>query len=207
MSDSAALALIPPDTLALIASLRTHALSIGQVVDVCPLDTPEADERARALLRLIETLDGQADAQRKALKAPHLKRGQEVDEAFKAPRAALARVGDILRRRLSEAAVRRENERTAALALAADAARVGDTQAANEQIQIANAAPVLAAGVSDRMTWEATGFEIAKMPAEFLTVDMVRIRAEIAAANRDGRPPSVPGVTFTRAAAFRVSKL
>lgn len=203
-----ALALIPESSLALIKRVSDHAAQIGQVVDVCPLETPEADAKARALLRLIETLDGQADAERKALKAPHLERGREIDDAFKPARTSLERVGSILRRRLGEAAVRREADRTAALELAARAARVGDTETANAAIQVADPvhAPA-AAGVSDRMTWEATGFDPKSMPVEFLTVDMVRIREHIREADRNGRPPGIPGVTFSRAATFSVRKI
>ena len=202
-----ALATIPASAQALLASLRTHATQIGAIVDVCPLDTPEADAKARQLLQLIQTLDAQAEAERVALKAPHLKRGQEIDAAFKGPRKDLERVGGILRRRLAEAAVQREAARTAALAAAAEATRAGNVQAANEAIQVAAAAPPTVAGVSDRLTWEATGFDLAKMPAAFLTVDMVRIREHIREADRTGRQPEIPGVTFERTAAFRVSKL
>lgn len=201
-------ALLPPGAVDLLARVSARAAQIGAIVDVADLETPEADSRARELLRVIETEIGAAEDERKRIKAPHLKRGQEIDAAFKGPCAALGRVGDLLRRRLSEAAVKRERERTEALRLAAEAARAGDHVEANAQIQIANPAPApVAAGVSDRFTYEARSFDVRAMPVEYLTVDMPRVKAEIAAANREGREPKIPGVVFERVAAFRVSKL
>lgn len=200
--------LVPAESLALIERGRTMAAQIGTVIDVAPLDTLEAESKARELLRVIETLDAQIDGERKRVKAPHLENGRIVDDAFKAPLDALRRVGGRIRTRVSEATLRREREREAALALAAAASRVGDAEAANAAIVVASdvISPV-AAGVVDVFSWDISAIDIRFVPPEYLCVDMPKIRAEIAAAKRDGRTPAIPGITFKRTADQRVRRL
>jgi hypothetical protein len=206
---TAALAL-PSDSLALLAKVRATAAQIGAIIGVAPFDSPEREATAGQLLRAIVTLDDEADAERKRLKAPHLKAGRDVDEEFRQPQADLHRVRDLISARLREAAVARETARRLAVAQVAPAVAAGDAVAANAALVLANDpvfAPVTGPGISERFTWEAVSFDPRKMPVEYLTVDMVKVKAEIKDADRLGRDPAIPGVEFRRAAGLRVGRL
>ena len=201
MSD--ALVTLPPSALAVLDRLRATAAQIGAIVGVEPFATPEREQTAAQLLRAISTLDKEADDERTRAKAPHLAAGRAVDDAFKPARAELDRVAGLIRSRLAEAAQARERERAAALAAVAVAVKAGDHVQANASLALAADPvfqPVAGPGISERFTWEPVAFEIAAMPREYLTVDMGKVRAEIAEANRLGRVPSVPGITFERKA-------
>lgn len=196
---------LAPAAVAVLARARGLAAELSPIVEMLPLETPEQEQRAAKLLRAVETVDKDADAERVKAKAPHLKAGQAVDDEFRGPRAELQKVAKLIRKRMAERAVQREADRTAAL----EAVRVAPVESANAIL--AND-PVFApvesiAGVSERWTWEATAFELRAMPVEFLAVDMVKVRAEIAAANREGRPPSIAGVTFERSVTHAVRRL
>lgn len=194
---------LSPSAVAVLERVRATAAQIGAIVGVEPFATPEREATAAQLLRAISTLDQEADRERTSAKAPHLAAGRAVDDAFKGPRGELERVAGMIRARLAEAATARERERVAALAKVTAAVKVGDHTAANAAlVEAADPvfAPVQGPGISERFSWEPTGFTIADMPREFLTVDMGKIRAEIAEANRLGRPPAIPGVTFERRA-------
>ena len=199
---------LPPPALAVLARARALCAELAPIAHMLPLETPEQEARAATLLRAVDTLDKDVDAQRVAAKAPYLEGGRAVDDEFRAERAELQRIGRMIRKTMAERAQQREQDRRAAL----EAVRVAPVEAANA---ILASDPVFApveqahaiVGVSERWTWEATGFEIRAMPVEFLAVDMPKVRAEIAAANREGRPPSIPGVTFERAVTHAVRRL
>lgn len=197
---------LTPNATALLWKAEATARQIGAIVGVAPLDTPEREEHAGQLLRAIGTLVSEVETERKTLKAPHLAKGRAVDDAFRAPCAELERVASLIRQRLAQAATARERARAAAMAQVAAAVAAGDAVQANASLVLANDpvfAPVHAgggSGVSERMTWEAVAFDVRAMPIEFLTVDTGKIKAEIAEANRLGREPRVPGVTFQRTA-------
>lgn len=200
---SEALALLPSSALAVLDRLRTTAAQVGAIVGVAPFDSPEREATAAQLLRAIQTLDREADDERTRAKAPHLSAGRAVDDAFKGPRGELERVAGLIRRRLAEAAQARERERAAAMARVAEAVKVGDATEANAALVHAADpvfAPVAGPGISERFTWEPTSFDVAAMSREYLAVDMGKVRAEIADANRLGRAPAIAGVTFERKA-------
>lgn len=187
---------------AVIERVRSTAAAIGQIVDVHALDRPEDEARAGELLQAIHTVLAQAEDARKEAKAPHLQAGRDVDDAFRGPRKELERVRDLLKRRLAEKAREREAARLAAVAEARAAAKAGDHETVNaalERIDIAGLDRT-PAGVSERWTWAVDQIEISKVPIEFLAVRMDLIRAEIATANKEGRPPAVPGITFKKEA-------
>ena len=194
---------LPSSALAVLDRVRATAAQIGAIVGIEPFATPEREATAAQLLRAIATLRGEAETERERAKAPHLRAGREVDDAFKGPRGELDRVAGLIKGRLAEAATARERERAAALVAVHDAVRAGDHVEANAALALASDpvfAPVAGPGISERFSWEATAFEIGAMPREYLTVDMGKVRAEIAEANRLGRPPAVPGITFERKA-------
>lgn len=201
MTDASAITLsIAPALARLVATADAIDAAI---VDVSALATPEDETRAGELLRAIHTVIAQAEDQRKAAKAPHLAAGRAVDDAFRAPVGRLERVRDLLRNRLAEAARGREAARVAALEAARLAATAGDHEAASaaiETIDIAGLDRAPVAGISERWTWEVESVEIAAVPATFLAVRMDLVRAEISAANREGREPKVPGISFKKTA-------
>lgn len=205
---TAALAL-RPDTVALLARVRASASEVSRILDVQEITTPEDETKARALLAVICTLDREADAARKAEKDPHLRAGQAVDQEFKGPRAELARVEALLRRRIAEAAERRDREAQAARAALTAAVVASDHVAANAAAlavsEVEKVAP--GGGVAETWTYEAIGVTLADVPREYLMVDMVKVKAEIASALRDGREPAIPGIVFKRTAKLRVGSV
>lgn len=201
-----------PESTALIERVRQRATEIGHVVGLAPLDSPERERAAADLLRAIQTLVAEAEAARKAEKAPALAMTRAVDAAFRAPVAELERVAGLIRDRLAQAAIARERAQAAALARVAPAVQAGDLAGANAALALAGD-PVFqpvagaVAGVSERFSWEPESFDVRAMPLEFLTVDMGKVKAEIADAVRLGREPSIPGVTFRRTATIVARRL
>ena len=203
MSEPGTALALTPSSLAILERVRATAEQIGAIVAVEPFDSPERERTAAQLLRAIATIRTEAETARETEKAPHLRAGRDVDDAFREPRANLDRVANLIKARLAEAATARERERTAAMARVSEAVAAGDHVGANDALATAADpvfAPVQGPGISERFTWEPVSFELGAMPREFLTVDMGKVRAEIAEANRLGRPPAIPGVTFERKA-------
>lgn len=192
------------DARALVARMSSTAEAIGSIVEVHPLDSAEDETKAAELLRAIKTLIGQGEATRKALKAPHLKAGRDVDEAFRKPKRALERVEGLIKRRLAEQAERREAERTRALEAAREAVKAQDHETANAELEKVDIAGLdrTPEGISTRWTYEVESVTLSEVPAEYLILDMGKVRAEITAANREGREPKIPGVTFKKAASI-----
>lgn len=187
---------------------RSVADTVARALPVLDLLTPEHEQRAGQYLRAIATLRKAGDALRKEEKRPHLDAGRAVDARYNEPDAVLADAESQLRRKISEAKARREAERLAEIALAAEAARAGDAEAANAAIvRAAQAAPEAIAGVGERWTYEPVSIDLAKVPREFLAIDMSRVRAEISAAIREDREPSIPGIAFARKVDLRVRGL
>lgn len=193
----------------LIARMASTAQAIGTIVEVHPLETLEDETKASQLLRAIKTLHGEAEEERKRLKAPHLSAGRAVDEAFRVPRAALERVEKLIKRRLSEAAERREAARTLALVAVREAVQVGDHEGANAAIEAIDIAGLDAPlpGISERWTWEVDSVILADVPPVYLILNMEAVRLEIKGANKEGRPPSIPGVQFKKTASIVARKL
>lgn len=205
MTDALAL---PSRAVAVLDRVRYQAATIATVVGLAPLTTPEVEAQAGELLRLIKTLEGEAEAERRLAKAPHLAAGRAVDDAFRVPLGELARVETLLRGRLAEAAEARDLARREAQAALLAAVREGDAERANAAA-IAVDDPVFSpvAGISERWTYEVTGVTIREVPITYLALDMERVRAEIRAALAEGREPSIPGVRFERRAALTVRKI
>ncbi len=203
-----ALALRPDAQLA-IERMRDTAQAVTAIVEIHPLDTPEAEDQASQMLRAIKTLIAEGEGFRKDAKAPHLAAGRAVDAAFRAPRAALERVEKLIKRRLGEAAERREAERQAALQLARDAAAVNDYETVNTALEKVDIAGLDSApeGISTRWTYEVESVELRSVPIEFLCLDTARVRAEIRTANQEGRPPSIAGVVFRKVAGIAARRL
>lgn len=196
MADSLAL---PSDSLSLIQRANELAAQVSQVVAVLPLETPQAEAQAAEVLRGLATLIKDLEADRTAQKAPYLKAGQDVDAFYRPARTALQDVDRMIRNRLAEASLARENARRLAVESAAAAARAGDAVAANAAL-VAQPAEVQLDGISDRFTWAATSYNVRAMPLEYLCVDETKVKAEIDSALRAGRDPAITGVTFERRA-------
>lgn len=192
--------------LAIIDRMARAAKDIGAIIEVHPLATPEDEVKAGSLLRIIKTLVGEAEAERKRLKAPHLKAGKEVDEIFREPRKELERVERLVKRRLAEAAQFREAVRTLAITDAREAALAGDPEAANAAILSIDVAPTTS-GISERWTYEVESADLRKVPLEFLELDMGKVRAGIQRANKEGSPPKIAGVVFRKVASIVARRL
>lgn len=201
-----------PDTTAVLARVDAVSGELTAIVDVLPLVTTEDETRARELLTGVARLRKEAEEARKAEKAPHLTAGQEIDRLFKSRTAELERVDAVLRRRVGESVLAREEARRRAVEAARLAAVAGDAEGANAAIvvagRVADAAPVAQTAngsISERFTYELDSVgNLHQVPTRFLALDMTAIRAEIAAATRAGRAPEIPGLTFRRVAALTV---
>jgi hypothetical protein len=195
-----------PDQVALTTRMISTADAIGAIVEVHPLQTPEDEAKASQLLRAIKTLHAEGEAARKALKAPHLKAGKDVDETFRAPRKALERVERLIKRRLAEAAEAREEKRLAAMAAVREAVKTGDHEGANAAL--ATVDPVFQPeGISERWTYEVESVNLREVPETYLALRQDLVRAEVKAANKEGREPKIPGVVFKRTASIVARKL
>jgi hypothetical protein len=184
------------------------ARAIGALIEVHPLETREDEAKAAQLLRAIKTVHAEGEVERKLLKAPHLSAGRAVDEAFRAPKKELERVEKLLKRRLAEAAERREAARLKALDVAREAVSAGDHEEASAAIESIDIAGLdSSAGISERWTYEVESVELRKVPIEFLILDQERVRGEIRTANREGREPRIEGVSFRRRASIVARKL
>lgn len=204
---TAALALAPEST-ALIARMRETAAAVGAIVEVRTFATAAEETQAAELLRAIKTLALEGEEARKALKAPHLNAGREVDDAFAGPRKALERVEAMIKRRLSEAAEAREAARRAALVTAQAAVARADHETASAALESIDMSMMDApAGITTRWTYEVESVDLRAVPLEFVQLNMDRVRAEIATANREGRPPAVPGLTFRKSAGIAARRL
>lgn len=205
-----ALAIIPPEASAVISRMKETAEATAAVVEVLPLTDREDEVKAGQLLRALATLRKEGEDVRKATKAPHKERCDEIDRAFRGPRREIERVEDMLRRRISEAMELREAARQKALAEAAEAAKARDHAAANTAMMKVEEVDVAGLdGISERWTWEVASVDLSKVPREYLTIqlDLQKVRAEISAANREGRPPQVEGVTFRQKAGIAVRRM
>ena len=188
--------MIPQDGLALLDKMRATAEAISQIVEVEPFDTPEAEQRGAQLVRVIQTIQKEAEAARKAIVGPLKAQTKEVDTAFREPRNRLAAVDAMVRRRLQEAAEAREATRRAALATVQAAQ---DLQTANAALATVQEAPPTP-GVSQRWGWEIVAIDPAQVPDDFKIVDVQKLKAICKDADRGGADPSVPGVRFERKA-------
>lgn len=201
---------LPDESAALVARMRDTAAAVAQIVEVHPLETPEHERQAGELLRVIKTIMAEGEAERKRLKEPHLKAGQAVDEAFRGPRKALERVETLIKRRLAEAAERRERARLEAVQAARAAVAEGNAEAANEalaSIDIAGLDASPPAGISERWTYEPVQIDLRAVPVEFLTLDLPKVRAVVAEAVRLGKAPEIPGIVFERRASIVARRL
>lgn len=174
---------------------------------VATLDTPEREAKAADLLRILTTLDKDADEERKARKEPHLRAGQAVDEEYRQARAPLQALISALRQGLARAAQERETRRLEALQAITVAVQAQDAAGANSAAlaarEVETSAPATP-GVSERWTWEVATCVIAQVPEEFLALDLAKVREAIRAADKAGAKPEIRGLTFTRVAAHTV---
>jgi len=203
-----ALALLSPASLAKIDAIRDTARALANVHEVLPIDGDEGRNKAAQLLRVIETMTREAEALRKADKAPHLKACQDVDESFKVATEHLQRVAGGIRARLSEWSLARERKEQEQRRLAAEAAAKSDAEAAN----LALADPVFAPveqpkGVAEVWSWEVETVTIGKVPAEYLALDLTKVKAYIRDCDRVGKQPEIAGLTFKRTVGQRVRSL
>ncbi len=192
---------------AALERVRVNIDAIATVVAVEPFQTPAQVERANLLLRTVDTLGDDLLAAYDAEKRPHLDQVQGIDRAFKGAKADVKRVSGILRKAIADYRIEQDRERERALEAAQAAARAQDAIAANAAILAIPVAPALE-GTSERWTYEVdevTDWRL--VPERFLCLIQGEIRDEIRDANKAGRPPSVPGITFRRALGLAVGRL
>jgi hypothetical protein len=189
-----------------LAQAQAAAVRVSEIVGVLPLDTLEHEAQAAELLRALATVRARAEEARKIEKAPHLDAGRAVDDRYRDGLAELDRVAGLLKSRLAEKALAREAE---ARRLRAEAAAAASVEVANAALAQVQDAPSLA-GVSARHSWELDAItDWRAVPVEYLSIDMVRVRAACTAASRAGAEPVIPGLRFKRAvvvSARRVSE-
>jgi hypothetical protein len=115
----------------------------------------------------------------------------------------------MIKRRLSEAAQKREAARQLAIENAREAAAAGDHEAVNAELEAIDIAGLdrTPEGISTRWTYEVESVDLAALPLEYRAVNMEKVRAEIATANREGRPPAVGGIVFRKVAGIAARRL
>lgn len=182
-----------------LANYQARAPQITQVVEVLPLTTPAEIDRATVVLRSIKALHASLEAERKALVGPLKTEAKEIDERYRAPRRELERVERLLKTRIADVHMRAEEERTAALQAASNAAKGGDTAAAHAAVVQAGAGAPETPGVSVRYEWGCMVENVALVPREYLTVDVAKIKT-IAKAHGGGPTPpeAIPGLKWHR---------
>lgn len=186
------LAIIPPSGVELLGRMTATAGKLRSVIEVLPLDTPEAEQHAAEFVRAIEGLIRESEKARKEIVAPIKEKTKAVDAAFRGPRTELKALGDRIRYRLQEVAEVRERARRAAL----EAARAAETAAqANAALATVQEAPPTP-GVSMRWSWEVVAIQPEAVPLDFMIVDMGKLKALCKNADKGGAEPRVPGVTF-----------
>lgn len=185
-----------------VAQFTAYADRLSSIVEVLELHTPEQEQQAARLLRAVSTLSDRLEQERKREKEPHLVAGREVDERFRTPKTELDRISALIRHRLSEAAASREKRRLAAIAIASSASPA----VANEALANAPQSVELQ-GVGELWSWEPTSFDLKKIPIEYLSVDLQKVRAYIRECNKSGASPQIPGVVFERKITHQVRRL
>jgi len=184
-----------------IVLAKQQALRIWQIVEVHPLATHEDEQTAGALLREIARVISEVDAARKIEKQPHLDGGREVDARYRQALDELERVDGLIRGRLRDAIQAREHARLEALEIA----RLGSA-AEGSRALAALPADVRISGVSESWGYEVRAVHVAQVPAEYLMVDLTKVRAYIRDCIRTGQAPSIPGIDFEQVAQIRVRK-
>lgn len=192
---------------AALARVRVNIDAIATVVAVEPFQGPAQVERANLLLRTVDTLGDDLIAAYDAEKRPHLGATQAIDREFKGPKAEVKRVSVILRRAIEAYRLEQDRARERALLEIQSAAARQDPIAANAAVLSIPVAPALE-GTGERWTYEIEAItDFRQVPIEYLQVDMVRVRAEISAANKAGRLPAIPGIKFRKALGLSVGRL
>lgn len=194
-----------PDTIKILEHAIREAGKVSRIVEVHPLQTPEDEHRAGALLREIAKIEGELDGARKVEKAPFLKAGRDVDAAFKPALAELARVSGMLRERLQEAITAREHARLAGLRAASLAAQSGDVVGANTALAHIPI-DVETKGIAERWDWTPEAVRLKEVPEEFLALDMARVKAYTRDCVARDVEPSIPGIVFKKIASIAVRK-
>lgn len=229
-----AIAPIAPERLAEVRSTASAAAArivswaamTTAIVEVLPLEGPDDEERAAAMVRAIRTEQRAADDARKSLTEPYRKFVAELDATFREPRRVLEALDRKLRDRLAEATARREEARRAAEREAArkaeeaaralrEAARARNeaeereaARVASEAVQAADAAAAESkaltkakpAGVGVRYSYEAEVTDLGAVPRAFLTLDAAKVKAYLRGFGPGDEPAPVPGIVWRRKA-------
>ncbi len=159
-----------------------------KIVAVNRLETAEDASQAAALVQALHTLRSEAEEHRKAMKAPHLDAGRAVDDQFREPLKELDRVIGMLKARLSERALALDTARALALSQGPVEANAALATMPDERYE----------KISERWSWEVTGYDLSQVPVQYLTLDTAKVKEAIKAADREARQPRIPGITFDR---------
>jgi len=186
----------------------TTAEALREIVDVLPLETRDQEEQAAELAREVQRIVGELEAARKAIVAPVTKKVNAVNAAFRGPRKALEALRDKIKGRLAEAAMARSRALLEAQRKAEEAAQKRDFQEANAHLVRVQDIPERAPdGVAIRWTWEPAEVDLRKVPIEFLSLDLQRVRAEVRAQlARGADEPKINGIRFEKVASATVRK-
>lgn len=155
----------------------------------------EEQEFAAEILRDVKAKHAALEKRRKAITVPINTALKEVNDLFRPVRQALEEAERLLKGKIAGYLELCEERNAAALKAASSAATTEDAEAALTQH-----APVTApAGVNVRYSWEFEITEPAKVPKVLWSPDPAKVEAELQASlQRAGKPPEIPGVTFTK---------
>lgn len=178
---------------------------LDDIVDVMQLETPEQEQHAARVVRVVETLIKESEAERKHLVAPLKEEARAIDLTFRGPRQKLEALSRKIRYRLSEVAEARERARIEAIRKA-QAAKTPEE--ANGALSAVREHAPDTPGVSVRWRWELDAIDDPDaVPRDILTIDLDKIRDLCRTANSGGPEPSVPGLRFKKTAHHTVRRV
>lgn len=173
---------------------------------VFEINTQDEAEMAGEALKEIKAYGKKLEEAEKSATGP-LNQSLQVIRSWFAPGKAFAKqAADLWGGKLLESNARRKREAAEAARQVEAALRAGDTKTAI--VQHAQIQPVeKVVGIGSRKTWQAVVINPALVPAEYLVVDMVKVRAEMHAQLKmhPGEVPVVPGVKFEQVEGLSVS--
>lgn len=184
-----------------LTSYRTQALGLSEFLSMRNCATPAEEswfsEQLSSVRALLKTLEDK----RTSITAPLNAAKRSVDALFKPASEPLKECEIIIRSKLTEAAQLRLEAQQAALALAAESAQAGDSDAVLAAIAEMPVA-VTTAGSSAGSKWEVEKAVVDEMPRNWLIPNAEALDT-LCKLSKDGPAPIVAGVTFRRVATVR----
>lgn len=159
------------------------------------IESVEDNQLAADVVADIKRRHKALETKRKSIVDPMNKALKEINSLFQPPRQALERAEAMLKRKIADYLALQEKKNEQALEAAAEAESVEEATSALAQIKD-NRAPK---GVSVRYKFKAIVEDESKVPRQFLSADLNKIRSFTDAAVKErGEPLPIEGVRFEK---------